>query len=58
MHRILQQTALKRVQMVALSNKYSFCRHLHITPFCIKTNLRENRFFAARCAFGGRKGHS
>jgi len=24
-----------------------------LTLFCIKTNLRENRFFAARCAFGG-----
>ena len=24
-------------------------------PFCIKTNLRENRFFAARLAIGGKK---
>ena len=31
-------------------NKYSFY-HIHRpTPFCIKTNLRENRFFAARWA--------
>ena len=26
-----------------------------LTPFCIKTNLRENRFFAARWAIGGKK---
>ena len=35
--------------MVCL-NKYSFCLHVQLTPFCTKTNLRENRFFAA----GGR----
>ena len=29
-------------------NKYSFYRIHRLTPFCIKTNLRENRFFAAR----------
>ena len=35
--------------MVCL-NKYSFC-YIRILPrYCIKTNLRENRFFAA----GGR----
>ena len=34
--------------MTAFLNKNSFC-HIHKpTPFCIKTNLRENRFFAAR----------
>jgi len=27
-----------------------------LTSFCIKTNLRENRFFAARWAIGGRDG--
>jgi len=29
-----------------------------LTPFYIKTNLRENRFFAARQTIGGRKGYS
>ena len=34
--------------LVAVSlNKNSFCQHVQLTPFCIKTNLRENRFFAA-----------
>ena len=29
---------------------------MHIlTSFCIKTNLRENRFFAARWTIGGKK---
>ena len=32
--------------MVVCLNKNSFCRHLHATPFCTKTNLRENRLFA------------
>jgi len=35
--------------MVCL-NKYSFCYIRKLPPYCIKTNLRENRFFAA----GGR----
>ena len=26
-----------------------------MSPFCIKTNFRENRFFAARLAIGGKK---
>ena len=26
-----------------------------LTPFCIKTNLRENRFFAERRTIGGKK---
>ena len=26
-----------------------------LTPFCIKTNFRENRFFAARWTIGGKK---
>ena len=34
--------------MAGLWNKYSFCWHLQLTPFYIKTNLRENRLFAAR----------
>ena len=30
---------------------------MHMLPlFCIKTNLRENRFFAARLAIGDEKG--
>ena len=32
-------------QTAASLNKNSFCQHPHATPFCIKTNLRENRFF-------------
>ena len=44
------QTAPNVVQMSALSNKYSICCIHSLTPFCIKTNLRENRFFAARWA--------
>ena len=38
-------------------NKNSFCQHSHAPPFCIETNLRENRFFAARWAIGEQKGH-
>jgi len=44
------------VQMAFVFNKYSFCLHLQVSPFCTKTNLRENRFFAARLAIGGQKG--
>ena len=40
--------------MVCL-NKYSFCRTHRLTLFCTETNLRENRFFAARCAVGEQK---
>ena len=37
--------AQKLVQMATSLNKYSF-RSIHmLTPFCTKTNLRENRFF-------------
>ena len=36
--------------MTAFSNKNSFCRIHKLAPICIKTNLRENRLFAA----GGR----
>ena len=42
--------ALKQVQMAVYLNNYSFCRMHMLTLFCIKTNLRENRFFAARWA--------
>ena len=31
--------------MTAFSNKKSFCRIHKLAPICIKTNLRENRFF-------------
>ena len=53
-----QQIAQKLVQMAVILNKNSFCRIHGLPPFCIKSNLRENRFFAARLAIGGRKGHS
>ena len=49
---IQEQTAQKQVQMVVCLNKNSFCRTHRLTLFCIETNLRENRFFAARCAIG------
>ncbi|MFC2517021.1 MAG: hypothetical protein ACFNVO_08645, partial [Prevotella sp.] len=48
LHCILLQIAQKPVQMAFVFNKNSFCLHLQLTPICIKTNLRENRFFAAR----------
>jgi len=44
--------------MATYRNKYSFCQHPQATPFCIKTNLRENRFFAAWWAIDGLRGHS
>ena len=52
LHYILLKTARNLVQMAVALNKNSFCLHLHVPPFCIKTNLRENRFFAARQAIG------
>ena len=55
-HSILLQIAPKQVQRAAFLNKNSFCPHLQPPPFCIKTNLRENRFFAARRTIGGKKG--
>ena len=57
-HFILLQIAQKQVFVAVSLNKNTFCLHAQLTPFCIKTNLRENRFFAARWAVGGRKGHS
>jgi len=39
--------------MATALNKNSFCRIRMLPSFCIKTNLRENRFFAARWVFGG-----
>ena len=50
---ILLQIAQKRVLVAVSLNKNSFCQHVQLTPFCIKTNLRENRFFAARWAIVG-----
>ena len=42
--------------MATSLNKYSFrCIHM-LTSFWIKTNLRENRFFAAKWTIGGKKG--
>jgi len=34
-------------------HKNSFCQHRKLPPFCIKTNLRENRLFAAWLEIGG-----
>ena len=58
LHCILLQMAQNMVQMAIPYNKYSFSRIRMLTPFGIKTNLRENRFFAARWAVGGQKWHS
>ncbi|OFQ14498.1 hypothetical protein HMPREF2955_12500 [Prevotella sp. HMSC073D09] len=38
--------AQKLVQIAVLCNVYSSCLHFQQPPFCAKTNLRENRFFA------------
>ena len=40
--------APKRVFVAVVLNKNSFHRIHRLIPFCIKTNLCENRFFAAR----------
>jgi len=58
LHDILLLMVQNPVQMAVPYNKYSFSRIRMLTPFGIKTNLRENRFFAARWAVGGQKGHS
>ena len=58
LHCILLQIAQKLVQMAVPLNKNTFWRHLQLSPFCIKTNLRENRFFVARRAVGAQKGQS
>ena len=47
-HCILLQMAPRRVLVAVGLNKNSFCLHAQLPPFCIKTNLRKNRFFAAR----------
>ena len=51
-HYILQQIAPKLLKMAVALNIYSFFRIHKLAPFCIKTNLRENRFFAASWAVG------
>ena len=56
LHYISLQIVPKQVQMAVACNKYSFCRTNKLTPFSIKTNPRENRFFGARRAVGGEKG--
>ena len=53
MHYIQRKIAPKQVQMTVVLNKNSFCPHRLFTPFCIQTNLRENRFFAAWLEIGG-----
>ena len=57
-HFILLQITQKRVLVAVSLNKNSFRLHAQLPPFCTKTNLRENRFFAARWAVGGQKRHS
>jgi len=47
--------APKRVLMAVGLNKNSFRLHAQLPPLGAKTNLRENRFFAARWAVGGQK---
>ncbi len=42
--------------MAVTLNKNSFCCIRRLPPLCIKTNLRENRLFAARRAIGEQKG--
>jgi len=56
-HYILLQMAQKRVLVAVGLNKYSFRLHAQLPPLGSKTNLRENRFFAARWAVGGQKGY-
>ena len=56
-HHIQRGIARKLVQRTVFINKNSFCRMRIPTPFCIKTNLHENRFFAARRTLGDQKWH-
>ncbi|MFC2814049.1 MAG: hypothetical protein ACFN4S_09580 [Prevotella conceptionensis] len=49
--------AQKQVRMMVSLNKNSFCCIRRLTPLSIKTNLRENRFFAARWTIGAQKWH-
>ena len=50
-----QQIAPNLVPIAVLYNVHSFCLHLQLPPFYIKTNLRENPFFAVEWAIGGEK---
>ena len=56
LHYILLKIAPKQVQLAVVWNKYSFCCIRRLAPFSTKTNLRENRLFAANLAIGGEKG--
>jgi len=58
LHCIWLQIAQKLAQIAVRLNKNTFWWHLKQSPFCIKTNLRENRFFAARRVVGAQKGQS
>ena len=58
LHYILLQMTQNMVQIAVTYNKYSFSRIRMLAPFGIKTNLRENRFFADEWEVGGQKGHS
>ena len=40
--------------VVVSLNKNSFCLHVQLTPFRIKNNLRENRFFTVVWAVGAK----
>ena len=51
-HCIQHHNAQNLVLIAILCSVYSFSRHSHTTPFCIKTNLRENRFFTAGWTLG------
>ena len=44
------------VQSPVRCNKYSFFNIRELAPFCTKTNLRENRFFAAQWPIVNGKG--
>jgi hypothetical protein len=46
----------KQVRMMVSLNKNTFCGVRWLAPFCIETNPRENRFFAACGRLVGKKG--
>lgn len=45
----------KQVRMMVSLNKNTFCSVRRLAPFCIETNPRENRFFAASGRLVGKK---
>jgi len=55
-HYILLQMAQRRLLIAVGLNKNSFRLPAQLPPLGIKTNLRENRFFAARWAMADKKG--